>query len=92
MSREVITRGDDGGFACSGWSAAVCVGEGEARTEKQGTGCGFQTGECNAPGDSPEMERLQNQIHEPGKMHKVKRILLAQLPVHPREAGCHLTT
>jgi hypothetical protein len=27
---------------------------------------------------------LQNQIHEPGKMHKVKRILLAQLPVHPQ--------
>jgi hypothetical protein len=27
---------------------------------------------------------LQNQIHEPGKMHKVKRIVLAQLPVHPR--------
>jgi len=27
---------------------------------------------------------LQNQIHEPGKMHKVKRIVLAQLPVHPQ--------
>ncbi len=27
---------------------------------------------------------LQKQIHEPGKMHKVKRILLAQLPVHPQ--------
>jgi hypothetical protein len=27
---------------------------------------------------------LQKQIHEPGKMHKVKRIVLAQLPVHPQ--------
>lgn len=27
---------------------------------------------------------LQNQIHQPGKMHKVKRIALAQLPVHPQ--------
>ena len=27
---------------------------------------------------------LQNQIHAPGKMHKVKRIVLAQLPVHPQ--------
>ena len=27
---------------------------------------------------------LQNQIHEPGKMHKLKRIVLAQLPVHPQ--------
>ena len=27
---------------------------------------------------------LQNRIHEPGKMHKVKRIVLAQLPVHPQ--------
>jgi len=27
---------------------------------------------------------LQNKIHEPGKMHKVKRIVLAQLPVHPQ--------
>jgi len=32
---------------------------------------------------------LQKQIHEPGKMHKLKRIALAQLPVHPQyiEAG-----
>jgi hypothetical protein len=27
---------------------------------------------------------LQKQIHEPGKMHKVKRMVLAQLPVHPQ--------
>jgi hypothetical protein len=27
---------------------------------------------------------LQHQIHEPGKMHKLKRIVLAQLPVHPQ--------
>ena len=27
---------------------------------------------------------LQKKIHEPGKMHKVKRIVLAQLPVHPQ--------
>jgi hypothetical protein len=27
---------------------------------------------------------LQNKIHQPGKMHKVKRIVLAQLPVHPQ--------
>jgi hypothetical protein len=27
---------------------------------------------------------LQKQIHEPGKMHKLKRIALAQLPVHPQ--------
>jgi hypothetical protein len=27
---------------------------------------------------------LQKQIHEPGKMHKVKRIVLAELPVHPQ--------
>jgi hypothetical protein len=32
---------------------------------------------------------LQKQIHEPGKMHKLKRMALAQLPVHPQyiEAG-----
>ena len=32
---------------------------------------------------------LQKQIHEPGKTHKLKRIALAQLPVHPQyiEAG-----
>jgi len=27
---------------------------------------------------------LQKQIHEPGKLHKVKRIAMAQLPVHPQ--------
>ena len=27
---------------------------------------------------------LQKKIHEPGKMHKVKRLVLAQLPVHPQ--------
>lgn len=27
---------------------------------------------------------LQKQIHEPGKMHKVKRYVIAQLPVHPQ--------
>jgi len=27
---------------------------------------------------------LQTQVHEPGKMHKLKRIVLAQLPVHPQ--------
>jgi len=27
---------------------------------------------------------LQKQIHEPGKVHKVKRYVLAQLPVHPQ--------
>src|SRR5258708_38987559 len=27
---------------------------------------------------------LQKQIHEPGKMHKLKRIALADLPVHPQ--------
>lgn len=27
---------------------------------------------------------LQNKIHEPAKMHKIKRIVLAQLPVHPQ--------
>ena len=27
---------------------------------------------------------LQKQIHEPGKMHKLKRAALAQLPVHPQ--------
>src|ERR1022692_1142271 len=27
---------------------------------------------------------LQRQIHEPGNMHKLKRIVLAQLPVHPQ--------
>ena len=27
---------------------------------------------------------LQKQIHEPGKMHKMKRMALAQLPVHPQ--------
>lgn len=27
---------------------------------------------------------LQKQIHEPGKMHKLKRLGLAQLPVHPQ--------
>jgi len=27
---------------------------------------------------------LQKQIHEPGKMHKVKRAVIAELPVHPQ--------
>jgi hypothetical protein len=27
---------------------------------------------------------LQKQIHEPGKLHKVKRLAIAQLPVHPQ--------
>jgi hypothetical protein len=27
---------------------------------------------------------LQKQIHEPGKVHKLKRLALAQLPVHPQ--------
>jgi len=27
---------------------------------------------------------LKKQIHEPGKMHKLKRIAIAQLPVHPQ--------
>jgi hypothetical protein len=27
---------------------------------------------------------LQKQIHEPGKMHKLKRMAIAQLPVHPQ--------
>ena len=31
-----------------------------------------------------QWDALQKQIHEPGKMHKLKRIALAQLPVHPQ--------
>jgi hypothetical protein len=31
-----------------------------------------------------QWSELQKQIHQPGKMHKLKRILLAQLPVHPQ--------
>src|SRR6202162_4363758 len=31
-----------------------------------------------------QWSELQKQIHEPGKMHKLKRIALAQLPVHPQ--------
>ena len=31
-----------------------------------------------------QWRELQKQIHEPGKMHKLKRIALAQLPVHPQ--------
>jgi hypothetical protein len=36
-----------------------------------------------------QWSELQKQIHEPGKMHKLKRIAIAQLPVHPQyiEAG-----
>ncbi|MCU1301354.1 MAG: hypothetical protein JWQ87_1638 [Candidatus Sulfotelmatobacter sp.] len=36
-----------------------------------------------------QWSELQKQIHEPGKMHKLKRIAVAQLPVHPQyiEAG-----
>jgi hypothetical protein len=31
-----------------------------------------------------QWSELQKQIHEPGKMHKLKRLALAQLPVHPQ--------
>ena len=31
-----------------------------------------------------QWSELQKQIHEPGKMHKLKRIALAQFPVHPQ--------
>jgi len=31
-----------------------------------------------------QWSELQRQIHEPGKMHKLKRIAIAQLPVHPQ--------
>lgn len=31
-----------------------------------------------------QWSELQKQIHEPDKMHKLKRIALAQLPVHPQ--------
>jgi hypothetical protein len=31
-----------------------------------------------------QWSELQKQIHEPGKMHKPKRIALAELPVHPQ--------
>jgi len=31
-----------------------------------------------------QWSELQKQIHEPGKMHKLKRIAFAQLPVHPQ--------
>jgi hypothetical protein len=31
-----------------------------------------------------QWSELRKQIHEPGKMHKLKRILVAQLPVHPQ--------
>jgi hypothetical protein len=31
-----------------------------------------------------QWEALQKQIHGPGKMHKLKRMALAQLPVHPQ--------
>jgi len=36
---------------------------------------------------------VQKKIHEPGKMHKVKRLVLAQLPVHPQyiDAGTSFT-
>ena len=36
-----------------------------------------------------QWSELQKQIHEPGKMHKLKRIAVAQLPIHPQyiEAG-----
>src|ERR1039458_10122840 len=31
-----------------------------------------------------QWRELQKQIHEPGKIHKLKRIALAELPVHPQ--------
>jgi len=31
-----------------------------------------------------QWSELQKQIHEPGKVHKLKRIALAQLPLHPQ--------
>jgi hypothetical protein len=31
-----------------------------------------------------QWSELQKQIHEPGKMHKLKRMAVAQLPVHPQ--------
>lgn len=31
-----------------------------------------------------QWSELQKQIHAPGKMHKLKRIVVAQLPVHPQ--------
>src|SRR5258708_3586291 len=31
-----------------------------------------------------QWSELQKQIHEPGKIHKLKRIAIAQLPVHPQ--------
>src|SRR5256885_9962643 len=31
-----------------------------------------------------QWSELQKQIHEPGKMHKLKRMAIAQLPVHPQ--------
>jgi len=31
-----------------------------------------------------QWDNVQKQIHEPGKMHKLKRIALAQLPLHPQ--------
>jgi len=31
-----------------------------------------------------QWSELQKQIHEPGKVHKLKRIALSQLPVHPQ--------
>jgi hypothetical protein len=36
-----------------------------------------------------QWDALQKQIHEPGKVHKLKRLAIAQLPVHPQyiEAG-----
>ncbi|MGO9083633.1 MAG: hypothetical protein ACLQBK_00265 [Candidatus Sulfotelmatobacter sp.] len=34
---------------------------------------------------------LQKQIHEPGKMHKLKRIALTQLPVHPQYLDAGMT-
>jgi hypothetical protein len=31
-----------------------------------------------------QWSELQKQIHEPGKMHKLKRLAIAELPVHPQ--------
>lgn len=54
--------------------------------EKKNSAQGMASKEVSATRQAihQQWSELQKQLHEPGKVHKLKRIVLAQLPVHPQ--------
>jgi hypothetical protein len=75
----------------TGWSSAVCSANEKAEKKNKVEDAASKKVSATRQEMRRQWSDLQKQIHESGKMHKLKRIALAQLPVHPQSIDAGTT-